>query len=81
MKSPYTGSEMTLHTKKARLKFRGEYFEVDRIYFKCPDTGEEFANWWNNLDDRQRKVITDLPNFDEQQFKRITGIDINQPQS
>lgn len=32
--------------------------------------------WWNHLPKKSKKVILELPNFDKDIFKRITGIDV-----
>lgn len=32
---------------------------------------------WHNWSDENKKVFTDLPNFDPEIFKEITGIDVN----
>ena len=37
-----------------------------------------FKNWWNKLNDREKKVIKAIPNFDADKFKVITGIDVNE---
>ena len=33
--------------------------------------------WWNNLSELNKNVIKQLPNFDKEIFKEITGIDVN----
>lgn len=32
--------------------------------------------WWNDLDERERKVIREIPNFDEAIFAELTGISL-----
>lgn len=32
--------------------------------------------WWNNLKYKDKKAILELPNFDKDIFKEITGIDV-----
>ncbi len=32
--------------------------------------------WWDNLTNEQRDVIKELPIFDKDIFKKITGIDV-----
>ncbi len=34
--------------------------------------------WWDGLSDRKKKVVMELPNFDKEIFKEITGIDVEQ---
>ena len=33
-------------------------------------------NWWNSLDEIDRKLIQTIPNFDKSIFKEITGIEV-----
>ena len=39
-------------------------------------TVEDKQKWWNNLSESNRKEVLSLPNFDEDIFKEITGIDV-----
>ncbi|WP_158584754.1 hypothetical protein [Absiella sp. AM27-20] len=34
--------------------------------------------WWKSLDLHERNIIKNIPNFDEDKFKLITGIDVNE---
>ena len=43
-------------------------------YLKTKDVHEAWADMWNNLSDKKRKVFTDLPGFDSDKFFEITGI-------
>ena len=44
-------------------------------YLKVLDESECGQIWWNNLDDKKRNTIMDLPNFDAKIFKECTGIE------
>ena len=39
------------------------------------ETGRQ--TWWNNLSERNKNVIKQLPNFNKEIFKEITGIDVD----
>lgn len=36
---------------------------------------EKRQEWWDNLEGKSRECILDMPNFDKDIFKEITGID------
>ncbi len=46
-------------------------------YLKKADNSESADTWWRGLSDRQKAVITAIPNFDKEIFKQITGIDVD----
>ncbi len=46
-------------------------------YLKILDNSECAVIWWCGLSDRQKAVITAIPNFDKEIFKQITGIDVD----
>lgn len=57
MKSPITGKEMTLHTERRTMSFRKESFDIDFIFYRCDESGEEFT------DDKQTDLyLTQLYN-------------------
>ena len=47
-------------------------------YLKILDNSECAVIWWRGLSDRQKAIITAIPNFDKAIFKEITGIDIDE---
>ena len=48
-------------------------------YLKVFEFKESCKNMWNNLTaEEKEKVITELPNFDEDIFKEITGINVEE---
>ena len=46
-------------------------------YLKKLDNSECTVLWWCELSDRQKAIITAIPNFDKAIFKEITGIDVD----
>lgn len=51
--------------------------ETTGDYLKILDNSECAVIWWRGLSDRQKAVITAIPNFDKEIFKQITGIDVD----
>ena len=47
-------------------------------YLKVLDNSECAVIWWRGLSDRQKAIITAIPNFDKIIFKEITGIDVDE---
>ena len=45
-------------------------------YLKKYPFKEACENWWNSLDEIDRKLIQTIPNFDKSIFKEITGIEV-----
>lgn len=45
-------------------------------YLKIYTYEEAWANWWAELSEEDRKIIQEIPNFDPEVFKDITGIEI-----
>lgn len=45
-------------------------------YLKTYTMEEAWANWWNELSDKDRQIIKKIPNFDPKVFKDITGIEV-----
>lgn len=46
-------------------------------YLKILNNSERAVIWWRGLSNRQKTVITSIPNFNRKIFKEITGIDVN----
>ena len=46
-------------------------------YLKEMDLSDNAKIWWRGLTDAEKNVITSMPNFDAQIFKKITGVDVN----
>ena len=47
-------------------------------YLKELDKSESGQLWWNSLNDIEKDIIKDLPNFDQSIFEEITGINIDE---
>lgn len=62
----YTEEEKAADPKKEKI---GEYLKT--YTYK-----EAWANWWNKLSDENKAIIKQIPNFDKEVFKDITGIEI-----
>lgn len=58
---------------------KAEYPEAETTdgYLKKLDDSECAILWWRELSDRQKAIITAIPNFDKAIFKEITGIDVD----
>ena len=46
-------------------------------YLKVLDNTKSAIRWWKTLNQRQKNVITAIPNFNKEIFKEITGIDVD----
>ena len=66
-------SNMTDEEKKADPEFY-----VKKGYLKTYSWEEAWANFWRDTNEENRKKVLNLPNFDAQVFKEITGIDVNE---
>jgi hypothetical protein len=49
-------------------------YETTGGYLKKNDLSNVYAEWWGNINDRQKQVIQEIPNFDAEKFEQITGI-------
>lgn len=47
-------------------------------YLKIMKPHECAQDWWDKLKDTDKKIILDIPNFDREIFKEITGIDVGE---
>ena len=43
-------------------------------YLKKNDLKASYSNWWKTLTEEEKKIIKDIPNFNADKFKKITGI-------
>jgi hypothetical protein len=50
--------------------------EITSGYLKVCDTTKAFGNWWESLNNRERQVIKNIPNFNADKFRQITGITV-----
>ncbi len=51
-------------------------FYVRQGYLKTFSWEEAWANFWKDTDEKNRQKFLNLPNFDSEVFKEITGIDV-----
>lgn len=49
-------------------------YETTGGYLKELDTDKAFLTWWKALNERERNVIKNIPNFNAEKFFQITGI-------
>ena len=52
--------------------------DAKKILKEIPTENDKYAqDWWNRLEDTDKQIILDIPNFDREIFKEITGIDVS----
>lgn len=55
MKSPFTGGDTIKKSKTKTLRYKGEIFTIEREYYECLETGENFTTTeldqkaWDNI--------------------------------
>jgi len=64
-------SDMTTQEKKEQADFH-----VRGGYLKTYEWEEAWANYWRDSDQEEKDKVLNLPNFDPEIFKEITGIDV-----
>ena len=47
-------------------------------FLKTQNKSSERQTWWERLDERRKKEVKSIPNFDAKIFKRITGIEVGE---
>ena len=47
-------------------------------FLKTQNKSSERQTWWERLDERRKKEVKSIPNFDAKIFKRITGIEVSE---
>ena len=62
----YTEEEKTADKKKAMI---GDYLKTNTYKEAC-------AKWWADMSEENREIIKSMPNFDNDVFKDITGIEV-----
>ena len=53
-------------------------YRITGGYLKALDHKEMFSYVWDCCSSEERQAILDLPNFDPEIFKEITGIDVKE---
>lgn len=69
----YAPEEMLGHPDKERT---GGYLKINSL----EEMHQKWREWWHSLTLQKQKVIQDIPNFDPEIFKDITGIDVKEEQ-
>ena len=64
---PYTDEEKKADPEK----------EMIGGYLKKYTMQEAWANWWQEMSEKDRKTVQEIPNFDAKIFKEITGIEVH----
>jgi hypothetical protein len=65
--------------KESNLTYRDWLLsDAKKILKKIPTEDVKYTQvWWNRLEDTDKQIILNIPNFDREIFKEITGIDVN----
>lgn len=53
-------------------------YSVTGGFLKHIEKETERQMWWDDLSDRQKDIVMQLPNFDKGIFKEITGISVDE---
>jgi hypothetical protein len=61
-------------------KVDNPHFYTTKGYLKSFTYEEAWANYWRETSEEDRQRVLNLPNFDAEVFKDITGIDIDKPE-
>lgn len=57
-------------------KIANPTYETTGGYLKVLDESECGQLWWNSLSDDKKKIIEEIPNFDDEIFEQCTGIKV-----
>ena len=47
-------------------------------FLRTRSKSSERQTWWERLDERRKKEVKSIPNFDAKIFKEITGIEVGE---
>ena len=72
--SPFILTEWIEYTEEEKAEDKAK--ELIGGYLKEYTYKEACANWWNGMTVSNKKIVTEIPNFDPDKFERITGIDV-----
>lgn len=53
-------------------------YQVTGGFLKCVNNDSKRQEWWNNLSKKDKQAVMSLPNFNNDIFKEIAGIDVFQ---
>ena len=63
---PYTDEEKKADPEK----------ELIGGYLKEYTMKEAWTNWWEKMSEEDKQIVREMPNFDAEVFKEITGIEV-----
>ena len=66
------GDDMT-----SKEKAQHPEYSITGGFLKLTEKEEERQMWWDGLSDKQKSIVMQLPNFNKNIFKEITGIDVD----
>ena len=72
--STFILTEWIAYTEEEKAEDKGK--ELIGGYLKVYTYKEACANWWKGMTVKNKKIVTEIPNFDPDKFERITGIDV-----
>ena len=52
-------------------------YKITGGYLKVDKSNEDLQKWWDNLKQRERRAVYELPNFDAEKFYKCTGIKVD----
>jgi len=53
-------------------------YKTTEGYLKVKNLHEAWRDMWSDLEKEKKQLFLDLPNFDAEKFKIITGIDVSE---
>jgi hypothetical protein len=71
--APFILTDWIDYTDEEKSKDKAK--ELIGGYLKTYTYKEACQNWWNKITEENRNIIQDMPGFDKDIFKEITGID------
>ena len=74
--STFILTEWIAYTEEKKAEDKGK--ELIGGYLKVYTYKEACANWWKGMTVKNKKIVTEIPNFDPDKFERITGIDVRE---
>lgn len=72
--SPFRLTEWIEYSEEEKREDKAK--ELTGGYLKKYSFHEACANWWRKMAQRDKRTITEIPNFAPDKFKMITGIDV-----
>nr|DAI79639.1 MAG TPA: pentapeptide repeat protein [Caudoviricetes sp.] len=72
--APFVLTEWILYTEKEKKADPEK--EMIGGYLKEYTMQEAWTNWWEKMSEENKKIVQEIPNFDAEVFKEITGIEV-----